>query len=57
MDGFKDKIKVDSSSGVEELQVVVKKSLDDLMKIFRSEGFTKVKFEHKIPSQLSLIHI
>ena len=52
MDGITDKIKADSTTGVEELQVVVKKSLDDLMKIFKSEGFTRVKFEHKKPSQI-----
>ena len=51
MDGLKDSIKVDKSR-VEELQVVVKKSIDDLMKIFKSEGFTRVKYEHKKPSQI-----
>ena len=52
MDGFKGKVKVDASTGVEQLMVVVKKNVDELMKIFSKEGFTKVKFEHKQPSQL-----
>lgn len=52
LDGLKESIKVDSKSGVEQLHVVVKHNFDELMKIFSSEGFTKVKFEHKQPSQL-----
>ncbi len=52
MDGFKGKVKVDASTGVEQLMVVVKKNVDELMKIFSKEGFTKVKFEHKQPSQI-----
>jgi hypothetical protein len=51
-DGFKDSIRVDSKEGVEQLHIVVKKSFDELMKIFAIEGFTKVKFEHKQPDQL-----
>ena len=51
-DGLKDSIKIDSKSGVEQLHVVVKHNFDELMKIFSSEGFTKVKFEHKQPSQI-----
>ena len=51
-DGFKHKIKVDSKEGVEQLHIVVKKNFDDLWKIFTSEGFTKVKFEHKQPDQI-----
>ena len=52
MDGFKGKVKVDTATGVEQLMVVVKKNVDELMKIFSHEGFTKVKFEHKQPSQI-----
>ncbi|MFB5610588.1 MAG: hypothetical protein ACE5R3_00190 [Nitrosopumilaceae archaeon] len=51
-DGLKDSIKVDSKEGVEQLHIVVKKSFDELMKIFTTEGFTKVKFEHKQPDQI-----
>ena len=52
VDGIKDSIKVDSKSGVEHLYVVVKHNVDDLVKIFKNEGFTNVKFEHKKPSQI-----
>ncbi len=52
LDGLSGKIKVDAATGVEQLMVVVKKNVDDLMKIFSNEGFTKVKFEHKQPSQI-----
>ena len=52
LDGIKDSIKVDSTEGVEQLHVVVKKSFEELTKIFNAEGFTKVKFEHKQPNQL-----
>jgi len=52
IDGIKGIVKVDGKKGVEELQLVVKKNVDELLKIFSSEGFTKVKFEHKKPSQI-----
>ncbi len=52
IDGVRDMIKVDSKTGVEQLHVVVKKSINDIMKILSNEGFTKVKFEHKQPSQV-----
>ena len=51
-DGIKEKIRVDGTEGVEQLYVVVKRSFDDLCKIFHAEGFTKVKFEHKQPNQI-----
>lgn len=51
-DGIRDKIIVSGLEGVEQLHIVVKKSFDDLMKIFMNEGFTKVKFEHKQPFQI-----
>ncbi len=51
LDGRPHKIDIDKD-GVEQLHVVVKKSFDDLMKIFVKEGFTKVKFEHKQPDQI-----
>jgi hypothetical protein len=52
LDGLKHKIDVDSKNGVEQLHIVVKKSFDELMKMFAEEGFTKVKFEHKQPDQI-----
>jgi hypothetical protein len=52
LDGIKGKVKVDSTEGVEQLMVVVKKNVDELLKIFSHEGFTGVKFEHKQPSQI-----
>jgi len=53
LDGFKDKIQIDAKDGVERLTVVVKKNVvEELLKIFSKEGFTKVKFEHKQPFQI-----
>ena len=51
-DGLRDSIKIDSKSGVEHLHIVVRKNVEELLKIFKSEGFTKVKFEHKKPLQI-----
>ncbi|MEO2220391.1 MAG: hypothetical protein ABGW55_02395, partial [Nitrosopumilus sp.] len=51
IDGLKHKIHVDNK-GVEQLHIVVKKSFEELMKIFTAEGFTKVKLEHKQPDQI-----
>lgn len=51
LDGIRDSIQVDKE-GVEQLHIVVKKSFNELMRIFTAEGFTKVKFEHKQPSQI-----
>lgn len=50
-DGAKEKVSVDKN-GVEQLTVVVKKNVDELLKIFAKEGFSKVKFEHKLPLQI-----
>ena len=52
IDGLKHKIHVDNKKGVEQLHIVVKKSFEELMKIFTAEGFTKVKLEHKQPDQI-----
>lgn len=52
LDGIKSRIRIDNKTGVEQLQVVVKKNFEQLMKIFYDEGFTKVKFEHKKPFQV-----
>jgi len=52
LDGIRGRIKVDGTSGVEQLTVVVKKNVDELLKIFSKEGFTGVKFEHKQPFQI-----
>lgn len=52
MDGVRDSIKIDGRAGVEHMYVVVKNNVDELIKVFKSEGFTKVKFEHKKPSQI-----
>ncbi|MDE0089943.1 MAG: hypothetical protein OXP12_01075 [Thaumarchaeota archaeon] len=46
------KIGVDSQDGVEQLHIVVRKSFNELARIFAQEGFTKVKFEHKQPGQI-----
>ncbi len=50
--GEKESIRVDARAGVEHLHVVVKRNVDELVRVFRSEGFTSVKFEHKKPSQI-----
>ena len=39
-------------TGVEELHVVVKESVEKIQKILAQEGATKVKFEHKQPLQI-----
>jgi len=52
LDGLKHRISVDSKNGVEQLHVVVKKNLEELLQVFTSEGFTKVKLEHKQPNQI-----
>ncbi len=49
--GISEKVKVDTN-GVEQLTLVVKKSVDELLKIFSNEGFTHVKFEHKQSTQI-----
>ena len=51
LDGPRHRINV-GGGGVEQLHIVVRKSLDELMKIFASEGFTRVKFEHRQPGQI-----
>ena len=43
---------VHKKTGVEELHIVVKESLEKIQKIFAQEGATKVKFEHKQVSQI-----
>lgn len=50
-DGIKRTISIDAK-GVEQLTVIVKKNVDDLLKLFKNEGFTHVKFEHKQESQI-----
>ena len=52
MDGVTEKIFVHKKTGVEELHIVVKESLEKIQKIFAQEGATKVKFEHKQVSQI-----
>ena len=52
LDGIRDMISVDHKNGVEQLTIVVRKNVDDLLRIFSKEGFTHVKFEHKIPAQI-----
>jgi len=49
--GKRTKISVDKN-GVEQLSIVVKKSVEELLKIFSNEGFTHVKFEHRQPFQI-----
>lgn len=51
LNGMSEMVKVDKN-GVEQLTIVVRKSVDDLLKIFAHEGFTHVKFEHKQTLQI-----
>ncbi|KAG2476130.1 MAG: hypothetical protein O6761_05525 [Thaumarchaeota archaeon] len=51
-DGLKGKVRINNKGGLEQLSLVVKKNVDELLKIFSKEGFTKVKFEHKVPTQI-----
>lgn len=51
-DGIKQNIRMDSREGLEQLHIVVRKSMDELARIFSKEGFTRVKFEHKQPGQV-----
>ena len=50
--GIIEKIQADAKNGVEQLTIIVKKNINELLKIFVDEGFTKVKFEHKKPFQI-----
>lgn len=50
-DGVKRTISIDAK-GVEQLTVIVKKNVEDLLNLFKNEGFTHVKFEHKQKSQI-----
>lgn len=52
LDGVKKSIGVDSRTGLEQLHVVVKNSIEEMTRIFSKEGFTKVKFENKRPNQI-----
>ena len=51
-DNVKNRVHADSKTGVAQLEIVVRKNVDDLFKIFASEGFKRVKFEHKRPGQI-----
>ncbi|MGH9999448.1 MAG: hypothetical protein ACRD90_06270 [Nitrosopumilaceae archaeon] len=51
-DGVRHKINVDHKVGVEQLTIIVRKNVDELLRIFLKEGFTHVKFEHKMPLQI-----
>lgn len=52
LDNKKNRIHADSATGVAQLELVVRKNIDELFRIFASEGFKRVKFEHKKPNQL-----
>jgi len=52
LDGLTGIVRTDAILGVEQLHIVVRNSFEELSKIFYSEGFTKVKFEHKQPNQI-----
>ena len=52
IDGVKQNIQVDKKSGVEELHLVVKESVEKIQKMFAQEGATRVKFEHNQAFQI-----
>lgn len=49
--GKKHTVKVDTN-GVEQLSVIVKRNVEEILRILDKEGFTRVKFEHKKDSQI-----
>ena len=51
LDGMREMVKVDMN-GVEQLTIVVRKSVDEMLRGFAHEGFTHVKFEHKQTAQI-----
>jgi len=51
-EGGKEDLVVDLREGIEQLHVAVEEKFERLYEIFRGEGFTRVKFEHRQPSQL-----
>jgi len=50
--GGKEDLAVDPMEGIEQLHVVVGEKFERLYEVFRREGFTGVRFEHRQPSQL-----
>lgn len=51
LDGIRQGIGVDGN-GVEQLYIVVRRSFEEMSRVFAQEGFTKVKLEHKRPEQI-----
>lgn len=52
LDNEKGHVSADSETGVAQLELVVRKNIDELLSMFASEGFRRVKFEHKRPGQI-----
>ncbi len=52
LNNIKNRIHADSETGVAQLELVVRKNIDDLLQMFAKEGFRRVKFEHKRPGQI-----
>lgn len=52
LDNVKNRVPADAENGVAQLELVVRKNIDELLKMFTSEGFSRVKFEHKKPGQI-----
>lgn len=46
------RIDADPKTGVAQLELVVGRSIDDLYRIFASEGFRRVSLEHRRPGQV-----
>lgn len=51
-EGRRERVPVDPKEGVEQLHVIVGDGFEKIYRTFRNEGFTRVRFEHKRPSQL-----
>ncbi len=48
----REQIRADPKTGVAQLELVVRKNIDELFGIFASEGFKRVSLEHKRPGQI-----
>ncbi len=51
-EGRKERLDAGPGEGVEQLHVIVREKFERLYRVFRDEGFTGVKFEHRRPHQL-----
>ena len=48
----RNRVRTDQKTGVAQLELVVRKNIDELCRIFASEGFKRVTLERKRPGQI-----